>query len=290
MTLCIAIKAVDWEIQGEPHQALVLCADSLGSTDYSSTEYVSKLGSLPHGFVGMIAGPISTAREMLTIVHQQMQAPLRNIPVLVKRLRRSLRIQKSRFADEHVGAQLGISYSEFRKSGKSAFPDDLHRETAWEIRNHRSGIELLVCGFIDGVATIVKLTEDHVTVCEKYAAIGAGAFLAEADLMQRDYLDFAGVDYATYLAYEAKRLGERAPGVGRATGLVALLNGQSGVTMDIFNVEQLPLLERKFKRFGPQPLSADKLKRLPRDAWIRVNELDQEPTTVDQLSQRPWQE
>ena len=59
MTVCIAAKAA---IHKDP--ALVLCMDMMGSTDYSSAETTWKLHGLCPDFYGLIAGPVSAAREL----------------------------------------------------------------------------------------------------------------------------------------------------------------------------------------------------------------------------------
>ncbi len=189
-----------------------------------------------------------------------------------------------------------MSYLEFQRHGKQSLPEDLHRETAWEIRNHCLEVELILAGFIaepagEPEALILKLSGERVSRCDSFAAIGSGAFLAEASLMQRNYIAIAGVPYATYLAYEAKRLGERAPGVGKETGIVALVHHQQhGVVLNFFVPEKIPLLEKEFRRFGPQRLTASKLKPLPQDAWFRATEPDQESTTADPSPPPPSRE
>jgi len=278
MTLCIALKATDWNAGTEPlPPALVLCTDSLGSTDFSSTETISKTEMLPHGFVALLAGPISTARELVEILREQMGAGLVGTVHLIEQIRRCLTIYKHRFAEAHIGARLGMSYREFREQGEQGLPADLYRQTAWEVRDHYLGVALIVAGFATEPqyggreAVIIKLdTDDRVSVCDAFAAIGSGALLAEANLMQRDYLSMAPVELATYIAYESKRLGERAPGVGKQTGIMAILDRPGGAIVDAFMADNLPLLDREFKRFGPQPLTVRKLRPLPTDVWFRV--------------------
>ena len=292
MTLCLALKALDWDFGSSPlPEAIVLCSDSLGSNDFSSTENVSKFETLPQGFGAMLAGQVATARELLQVVREKIEdGPIHRITDLLDRLRQSVRQQKQRFAEEHIGARLGISYREFRQNGRSAFSDDLFRETSWEIRNHRLEAELLIAGFIKGRATIVKLSAEQVTVCDSYGAIGSGALLAEASLMQRDYLPMGGVDYAAYIAFEAKRMSERAPGVGRQTGLMALRSRPSGDTiLDIYPPDFMSILDADFKRFAPRPLAARKLTPI-RGHWFRVIGSDHELTTDDSIPQPPSQE
>ena len=270
-TLCLAIKASDWDHLRLPG-SIVLCMDSLGSNDFTSTEHVRKIEWLPHGFIALVAGPVSTARELADAIREQMQAGVSGVAQLLQKMRIAISVMKHRFADAHVGARLGIDYRKFQKTGRQALPDDLYRQTAWDISAHRLEVELIVAGFLPGQdqerePVIVKLSEEEVTTCDTFAAIGSGALLANASLMQRDYSSIATIEYATYLAYEAKRLGERAPGVGRETNIMVMVDGPSGSTFRELFRDQLATLETLFKRFGPQPITDTNIMRLPPNAW-----------------------
>ena len=270
-TLCLAIKASDWDRVLFPG-SIVLCMDSLGSNDFTSTEHVRKIEWLPHGFIALVAGPISTARELADAIRHQMQAGVSGVAQLLHQTRTAVGMMKQRFADAYLGARLGIGYRKFQSTGSRSFPEDLYRQTAWEISAHRLEVELIVAGFLPGEnqsrePVIVKLSEEQVTTCDTFAAIGSGAVLAQASLMQRDYSSISTVEYATYLAYEAKRLGERAPSVGRDTYITVMVDGANGSKLRDLLQDQLPKLENLFKQFGPQPITDAKVMQLPPNAW-----------------------
>ncbi len=184
----------------------------------------------------------------------------------------SVAAMKHRFADAYVGARLGLSYTEFQSTGRQGFPDDLYRQIAWDVSSHRLDVELIVAGFLPGrhqdrEPVIVKLSGEEVNICDTFAAIGSGALLANASLMQRDYSSIATIEYATYLAYEAKRLGERAPGVGRETSIMVMVDGPDGSTFRELFRDQIATLESLFGRFGPQPITDTRVMQLPQNAW-----------------------
>jgi hypothetical protein len=280
VTVCIAAKALApgpiRADEGDFHSAIVLCMDMMGSTDYSSAENTAKHCFLPHGFTALISGTVPVAREFSAIVSEELQRCAVDLSEIIARLRRSMTIQKQRHADEHLGARVGMSYADFQETGGKALPEDLYRDLAWEIRNQFLEIELIVAGFVGHQSVIIKLSGEKVMICDHYAVIGSGTLIAEASLLHREHSELCRVDLATYRAYEAKRLSERALGVGRATSIMALHDSEAGTMLDLFHQERLPLLEQEFQRFGPKPVSVNNLAPLPEDAYFRV------PGTPDQ--------
>jgi hypothetical protein len=283
VTLCIALKATDWSFEPQTwplSSAIALCSDSLASNDYTSTEHVPKWELLPSHFVVMFAGPLSAAKELLEVVRTQLCTIPADTTTLVEALRQSVQIQKARLANAHVGATLGISYQDFRKHGKAWFLEDVCRQVTSEIEAIRLEVELIVAGFINREATIVKVQYDRVSISDNFATIGAGSFLAEASLMQRDYVAIGDVNHAAYLAYEAKRLGERAPGVGRQTSVMSMtLDREAGPVLNVLKLEHLAVLDEQFKRFGPQDVTWGGVRQLPQDAWLRAMQSGPERTT-----------
>jgi hypothetical protein len=109
-------------------------------------------------------------------------------------------------------------------------------------------------------------------ICDNFTVIGSGTLIAEASLLHREHSELCRVDLAMYRAYEAKRLSERALGVGPATSIMILHDSEGGTLLDLFHQERLPLLEKEFERFGPKPVTVATLASLPQDAYFRVPE------------------
>lgn len=233
MTLCIAAKT-SGSIEGpfsaiHLDPAIVLCSDRLGLTTSSGAETFTKLADLGHGFMALLAGDsLSVAHEIAGIIAScfKEQPPTSDDNHNVQVLRKALGIHKRQIADSLTQAQLGMSYQEFQRKGKATLPEDLHRDLYWEIKNRHSGAELLVAGFVkvelneDGLydhAVIYKLSGDEVWVCDYFGAIGSGAEIGESSLFYREHTSAHSLDRTIYHVYEAKRLGEKAPGVGKKT-------------------------------------------------------------------------
>src|SRR5262249_12921976 len=129
-------------------------------------------------------------------------------------------------AEAKLQSELGISYEEFRQTGKSSFPEDLYRDLLWEIRNHRSGAELIVSGFISGYPRIFKISGDVVWPCNDFAVIGSGTFNGESALRWREQSSTQNLETTIYNVWEAKRLSENVPGVGKKTILLIMRPNQ----------------------------------------------------------------
>ncbi len=126
MTVCIAARTI---LNNE--NAVVLCMDMMGSSDWNSAETSFKWHPLPQGFYALLAGPSCTARELAThcgtcLILQSDHT----VPSVLHALRNGLGAYKRSFADAHVQGRLGISYDEFRRKGKTSLPEDLYREIA----------------------------------------------------------------------------------------------------------------------------------------------------------------
>jgi len=179
-----------------------------------------------------------------------------------KALRKALGEHKRTLADAHLQAKLGISYGEFQNSGKGWIPDDVFREMLWEIRNQTARDELIVSGFIKAVPYIFKLSNDGVVTCHDFAVIGSGAYLGEASLFQRSQNSNDPFNKTIYQVYEAKRLAERAEGVGEKTQLIVVWhNGKR----QLVNDSGIMLLISNFVKISPQPVNEKMV--LPKEAF-----------------------
>jgi hypothetical protein len=262
MTVCIAARIVT------NNSAIVLAMDMRGSVEWASAETTYKwIPFKKSGFHALIAGPISTARELARFCGDYVDAaPTLNTQTdIVLALRRGIGKYKREFAEAHVQSRLGITYDEFRTSGKSTLPEDLYRDVAWEIKNHYSNAELIVAGFLPpaslcqevseregrrvvGTPYIFKVSGDSALTCDDFATIGSGGALAEASLLHRSQNLNHSLARTLYQVYEAKRLSERADGVGAKTRLIILYQD----SIRYIKEGGLDLLAQDFKRLSPQ--------------------------------------
>jgi hypothetical protein len=309
MTICIAastqvtmIAADTAWINADP--AIVLCTDLQGSSDSSGAETLIKTEPMPFGFAALIAGPSSDAREFVEAIRGVLEEtplsedrPYKNLRLLRKAVARYRR----RCSEAHIGVALGISYTDFRTNGKTQLPDDLYASLSWEVRNHRSGVEVLLAGFLKAkvsfpgitpglmyMPVIYKISEDHVWVCDHFGVIGSGTSIGESSLYCREHTTVNGLDRTLYNVYEAKRLSEKAPGVGRKTSLSILRPpaGDGVLPWEIIRQGGIDLLESQFQRYGPQPIKG--LEAIPQEhRFTRITRAVQLSSTHDPSSEPP---
>jgi len=246
MTVCIAASSI---FNNDP--LIVLCADMMGSTDWSSSERTPKWRPVGTNFYALLSGPISNARELVASCHRSFSmpdAPQRTTDVL-SIIRRAIGYYKEGFAEAHIQGRLGISYQEFRLRGKSELPDELYRDLLSEIRNHYSDAELIITGFIDGKPNIFKVSGDSVWSCDSFAVIGSGTLIAEASLFHRQQSFMNGRDRTLYCVFEAKRLAEKAPGVGKVTQIFVV---RPDHTLEMVQGEGFNVLEKYLTELSPK--------------------------------------
>jgi hypothetical protein len=312
MTICIAAstqvtmlnKETAW-VNANP--AIVMCTDLQGSSDSSSAETLIKTEPLPYGFAALLSGPSSDSRELVEVIRSVLEEtplsedrPYKNLRLL----RRAVAKYRRQCSEAHNGAALGISYRDFRTNGKEQLPEDLYSALSWEIRNYRSGVEVLLVGFLKAevkipgiepgfmhMPVIYKISEDRVWVCDHFGVIGSGTTIGESSLYHREHTTVNSLDRTLYNVYEAKRLGEKAPGVGRKTILSILRPpADDGVLpWEIIRQGGIDLLESQFQRYGPQPVKD--LEPIPQEhRFTRIVRAVQLSSTHDQSSQPPLQE
>ena len=248
MTVCIAAKT------HTPQGArLVLCADMMGSNDLSSAETTWKIHKHSGDFYALIAGPIAVARELAGVCLRELNeaATLARFADVLVCVRNGIGEYKRLFADAHIKSRLGISYEEFQRHGSSSFPKDVYNEVSWEVKNHYSQTELIIAGYVGGAPMIVKVTADSAWECDDFAVIGSGTGIGEASLFQRSQSFSTSLDKSIYQVYEAKRLAEKAPSVGKNTMLFVVSPGE----IQAMYAEGFQILEEYFQQFSPRPVA-----------------------------------
>jgi hypothetical protein len=114
-----------------------------------------------------------------------------------------------------------------------------------------------------------------------YAVIGSGSWIAQASLCQRQYSQYHHVSLASYLIYEAKKLAENEPTVGKTTNMfifhndlkwphAAFINGSRLTEDPSGNPMQGPdVFETLFKLYGPRTLPVEL--PFPKDLWPNIS-------------------
>lgn len=230
MTLCIAAKAV---------HSIVLCAD----TSYWHS-------SLTDGIVGLLSGNVARARELAEICRKSFDEPRVDF---LQCLRECLGKLKHGIAETLVQGRLGVSYEDFLCSGKEWFSEEVFSSLNLEIAQTKTGVEMIVSGFFNSEPVIAKISDDDVVLEDHFSTIGSGSYIAEASLYSREQSKWTSRNTTLYQLYEAKRLGEKAPGVGRQTFLATLTFVNGYTMLSLPTPECKAKLAQKFEELSVRP-------------------------------------
>ena len=249
MSVCIAAYA----LAGFGDPRIVMACDWLTSDEDSTTESTDKC--IPHfapGFCAMFAGVEEDVSDLM-------------------------RFYRKRFSDYET-PNTKLTYELLKVelwAGMCEFKDWLIRCG----RKKRWRVQLLVCGFIDREPIILVVDQTRIiSVKSIHWSIGTGAFGAEFILRYRTqgFQWPINLKEIIYSVYEAKKMGEMSPYVGKLTTLmVASPVSDGSLQIDSVNPDGLNFLESEFERFKPQPLIG--LNTLPHDYFFKV------PTVVGQF-------
>lgn len=279
MSLCICAASIEPRPSQRflvPDPTIVLCSDTRGETTTSSSEQMRKQVDLPWGFHALLAGSsLPIAREIADLFGDCLnERPPSNARQVLKTLRRGLALYKREIAEFHLESRLGITYQEFRSTGRNTLPEDLNKEIYRELKDYRSGAELLVVGFVPtinggGWPVMYKVQDDEVWACEHFGVIGSGTDIGESALYYRQQMIFNILNQTIYNVYEAKRLGENAPGVGRQTEMTILRAISDGSPqVEVVTRFGIEFLQKQFSKYGPQ--STEGLEPLPQEYRVMV--------------------
>ena len=150
--------------------------------------------------------------------------------------------------------------------GKDKLPPEIYRETILEIANINLGCVFLIVGFVGMMPMLLETNERcQVFLREEFAAIGDGAFLAQAVLMRREHMGGRNLSEALYYVYEAKKFAESVTTVGRVTSITVLDN--TGAVKH-FSSKGIEFLDEKIAEFGLQDVPDS----LPIQKYLRGEE------------------
>jgi hypothetical protein len=226
-----------------------LCADTRIETELTSSNSEIKIITLQHpNWVGMFAGVISNGREINAKLSEAITGTTLTLANIRDTFQRVIWFYKDSLVEDYIRRRFSMPYRDFQQADNIP-PEQL--EDAWrKIEEMGIECELIIAGFIDGAPHLL-FTEDtsgKLSSERNFAAIGSGGYAARLLLgfRKQDRGDSAPV--TMYNIYEAKKIGENAPGVSKETAILLLRPG-TGLHLCPIQAQ----LEEAYKRFGPQP-------------------------------------
>jgi 20S proteasome alpha/beta subunit len=141
-----------------------------------------------------------------------------------------------------------------------SFAPDILREIHTDINDFEFDLDLIIAGYDKNGAHLHMISDPGMSRNLGdigYVAIGSGETHAEATFMEAQYVAFWPYEHALYMVYRAKKIAERAPGVGSATDIIVL--GSDGC--EELPAETIDELNEMYKIELKERLDYDSLKR-----------------------------
>lgn len=219
MTLCLAAHA---QHNLQPH--IVLCSDCQIGDDISVWETTSKVNLyFQPGLAAMYAGDVEYAGDAVEIL----KSHLGGHPLRLK------------------------DYKEKLWSGIEEV-----KAAALRRGTRRFEEQFIMAGFIEDLPRIIYTTNKFVSSPEHFQCIGAGWQVADAMLRWRELTKQTSLQDALYFSYEAKRMAELSPHVGKKlTSMIVLKADGDHFGFKFVSPAGLEYLEEQFHEFGPRTFS-----------------------------------
>jgi 20S proteasome alpha/beta subunit len=255
MTLCVAAACHD---RGKPR--IVIASDWRIETTLSSGEIQEKLYWITDSWPVLIAGTVSRAIELKDTYRQHFGVLLAAKAVItpdnvIDVVKAPLLAFKHKLANEYIAARLGMTYEYFLQNGKAQLPSDTFDTLTADIVRIDFGCNLLICTFLENEPFIFLVdSQGGVQSREHFAAIGSGSDIAESVFFQRDHEARLSVGQGVYHAFEAMRLGAKAPGVGseHAISVLSKPDKNRKVEMEEITDRGRKFLDKCFRKYGPK--------------------------------------
>jgi len=250
MTVCIAALCYENNKSG-----IVVCSDHRFESYFAGGETGWKLSVIIPGWTAMLSGDTGKAHELIATYREYLSredAFALTEHNVTAELKRPVELFKTRLIEDFIRLQIGMSYEEFLRNSSTL--GNVFVEMMYQIRTITLGCSIILAGFIAAKPYIFCVSEDgSVNRHNPFASIGSGGIIASAMLYKRNYMERCRVPTALYCVYEAKKMSESAPGVGKTTNLCVLFQ-PSRDDASIRFVDNYEWLDQKYGELSPRPV------------------------------------
>jgi len=222
MTICIAIRC-DCGKNGEVDHKVIMAADRMITSDYLEIEFEHphpKLIALTQNCVVATAGDALAPSDLYDLTRRKITRSMHTpqIAEIVSLLKDSYIELRERKIEDHILRPAGIpSIEHFYKNQQFMHPEIILK-TFDEIKKFDFGVQLLIGGVDNSGSHIFAIANPGVSYNLDglgYDAIGSGENHAILTFIGANYHSNVSFEEALYLAYKAKRISEKAPGIGK---------------------------------------------------------------------------
>jgi 20S proteasome alpha/beta subunit len=226
MTICVAAVC-------ENGSTLVLAADR-AVTSSISIEFEhpgKKMIRLSDSCITLTAGDALAHTELFDMVNEEItkhRAP--SVNEVVSKIKECYQKRRKQEVIENFLIPRGFSnFGDFYQAQKHMLPD-LALTIQTQIERYTYGLQILVAGMKGETAHIYEINDPGTSRCFDsmgYHAIGSGLPHAMYTLISRNCNQNMPLEEVLLIIYEAKKMAERAPGVGSNTTDICIMNSRN---------------------------------------------------------------
>jgi len=244
----------------EGGKIVLVATDRMWTNPYLSIEYEypePKIEILSPTCVAAIAGSVILPTEAIERVREKVHRKgIRNISDIAYAIKEEYIKERNKRIDDEVFKPRGLSMDDFYKKGVQRVLDSsLIRMLDSQVERYEFELIILVGGVDKKGHLYVIFPPGRIEPFERvgYVSIGSGRPHVESTFILERYTPRLPLDQALYLVYKAKKIAERAPGVGPSTDIVVITEKKAEYLPDdikeelqnIYNSEISIMVNRK---------------------------------------------
>ncbi len=251
MTICIAAIC-------QQGSSLVLASDSMLTNAALSIQFehpTKKMTRLAESSVALTAGDALAHTELFDMVQVEiagLKAP--TVIAMVDKIKTCYQFIREREIAETILIPRGFrSFADFYR-GHSILNPEIVFMIQSEIDRYDYGLHILVAGMSEGIAHIYGISDPGASNCFDaigFNAIGSGLPHAINTLIARGCNQGVSLEECLLIVYEAKKMAEKAPGVGANITDICIMNPQGIADFPRDKVELLDEVYGKWVRREP---------------------------------------
>ena len=220
---------------------VIMFADRMWTNSYLSVEYEypeSKIEKLSSTCYAIVAGTVVLPTELFDKVKEEIDKKgIRNIPEIANKVKEEYAKERKKRIDDDVFKPRGMTIDSFYKEGQQqTLHPDLVKFLDASVEKYKFDLEILIGGVDKRAHLYVVFPPGRVESFDRvgYMSIGSGLPHAENTFILNNYTPAFSLSKALHIVYEAKKVAERAPGVGKVTdGLIIAEDGGKEIPPEI---------------------------------------------------------
>ena len=238
---------------------VVLASDTMVTHQALSLEFEhenQKVTKLSENCLALTAGDALAHTELFGSVKSsisQLRQP--SVVGIVEQIKNTYQALRLKQIEERILKPKGIENIPHFYQIQTGLIQDVALNTQMQIDQYKYGLEILVAGVDNGQAHIYGIGDPGTSYCFDsigFHAVGSGAPHALNALIARGASSQVEFNQALMIVYEAKKISERAPGVGSNVTDISFMNTSSTKTLPRNSVVHLEEIRQQWIKGGEE--------------------------------------